>query len=118
MTIKPTLFKKIVGSALLLAASFTVNAAAQWSGGGVITAMFIYPGYAIVEQGNVTGSPANCINNGRWTINWSQFDSATQQRIMSILLTARTTKQPLMAVIVDTGCGPEGMKLSNGQITF
>jgi hypothetical protein len=115
---KISLFKKIGLSMLFLLASFSANAGAEWNGSGVIKLMYIYPTYAIIEQGNVGSGPANCSNDSTWSIDWSKFDTATQQRIMSSLLTARSTKQPITVAIVDNACGPEGKKLTSGQIIF
>jgi hypothetical protein len=116
MTIKPSLLKKIVCSAWLLVMSSVVHAG--WSGYTTIGGMYIYPNYAVIIQGNVTGGPASCVNDGTWSFDWSSFPAATQQRIMSMLMTAYTAKQRISVLLSDTSCGPEGKKKFTGEVNF
>ncbi len=93
MSIKTSLLKKIVFSALLLVMCSAANA---YQVTGVINAFWVYPTYSVIFLTNspATSGPAGCVNDNGFTLSWSQFDVTTQQRIMSMLLTARTTKQP------------------------
>lgn len=118
MTIKPCLLKKIVCSAWLMVMSSVVNAGQVFNGGGAITGLYIYPTYAVVFQGPTTAGPANCVNDAGWTFLWSDFPEPVQQRIMSTLLTARTTKASINITVADDGCGPEGKKKFTGQIVY
>jgi hypothetical protein len=116
MNIKTSSINKMVCSAILLVTTSVVNAG--WNGTGVITGLYIYPNYAVVIQGTTSAGPANCTNDGGWSFFWSDFPAATQQRIMSMLLTARTSKQAIQVAVSDTACGPEGKKKFTGEIIY
>jgi len=90
----------------------------EWNGVGVIKTMFIYPGYAVIVQGNTGPGTAGCVSNGAWSFAWSQFDQATQNRIQSMLLTAYSSKTPIQVQVATSGCGPENMKKFNGYFMF
>lgn len=111
-----TQFKKI--AVLLAGLMMCCMAQAQWTASTPIRAIYIYPTYAVVVQGNLGGGPAGCINDDTWSFSWSQFSAPVQQRVLSMLLTARTSKLPFSAVFSDTTCGPEGKKLFTGEVSM
>lgn len=100
-----------------IAIGSTSSFADSWNGVGPITAMYIYPNYAVIIQGPVSAGPAGCpSNDGTWSFNWSDLpDQATQGRVMSMLLSAYLSGKPIQVAISSSGCGPEGKKKFNGQ---
>lgn len=88
----------------------------SWNGFGPITAMYIYPTYAVVIQGPTSaGQAAGCNSTNSWSFYWSDFDSATQGRIQSMLLSAYLSGKGIMVGVSSTACGPESLKKFNGQ---
>jgi len=94
-------------------------AAEEWNNGfGPILEMSVYPTYAVVTQGSQSTGGAGCLNANRWTVDWSQMDTATANRIFSLLMTVYTTKASFLAVIDGASCGQEGYKRAVGKFYF
>jgi hypothetical protein len=108
-----------IKSFAFLALCFGSNfASADWNGAGPIQTLYIYPTYVVAVQGPTSAGPAGCTDNGAWSFFWSDFSDAAQARILSTLLTAKTTGASINVVISGAGCGPEGKKRFNGMINL
>jgi len=106
-----------IGCAFVLSQSVLAD---DWgSPGGTIETMYVYPNYVVVVQSVSYLGTAGCNNYPTaWSFNWSDFDSATQQRIYSTLLAAKLARTPIKPIFTNTGCGPEGYKKFNGQFVL
>lgn len=110
------MFKKII-FILLSLASFKVYGNGWDAPATPISVMFVYPDYVVVvQEGNYSGT--GCAPGYVWSFAWSDFDSATQQRIYSTLLAAKLSRTPIKPIIAMSGCGPEGKLRFNGQFVM
>ncbi len=110
-------FIHIVCSMSLVFLACSVANAGAWIERGSVTKISIFPTYAVVYM-DVAASPgpAGCVNDNSFSLGWSSFSDAIQNRVMSMLLAARTTKQTINVQVSTTACGPEGKKLFSGEI--
>ena len=113
------MFRKFL---ILLVCFFSCNSHADdWGApASAIETMYIYPTYVVVVHSTAYSGLAGCNANHQaaWSFYWSDFDSATQQRIYSALLAARLSKAQFKPVFSSTDCGPEGYKKFNGLFSM
>lgn len=103
---------------ILLAAVFfcsSANADDWGAPASTIDTIYVYPTYVVVVQSSGYNGTAGCADfSTAWSFYWSDFDTATQQRIYSALLAAKLSRVPFKPVFSSSGCGPEGYKKFNG----
>lgn len=93
-------------------------AAEEWNGGGKIKNMWIYPSFLVVEQGPTKPGSAGCVNDNKWSFNWSDVDKMTQNRIQAALLTAYAQEKNIDVRVDKNSCGPESRKKFTGNLVI